>query len=234
MPFESIHKPSAPEMVAEQIVKQLRSGELQAGTQLPPQRELAQILGVGRSSVREVINALVVMGFLKAVQGRGTFVREDVPGDDLSVVSLNAALKASSLLSLLEARELLECKSAELAAERAEAAHIHSMTAAVDQMQTPDSDYKAFLKADTEFHTGLAEATGNMVICELTKLLMDKTVHHHDRLKARRFSPNYRQASISSAAQVVRHVENGNGQAAADAMRQHLKVIETELKEVLV
>jgi len=221
-------------MVAEQIVKQLRNGELQSGTQLPPQRELAQLLGVGRSSVREAINALVVMGVLEAVQGKGTFVREDVPVDDLSVVSLNAALKASSLLDLLEARELLECKSAELAAERADPGHVRSMAAAVEQMNRPGNDYLAFLKADTEFHTGLAEATGNIVICELTRLLMDKTVHHHDRLKTRRFSPKYRQASISSAEHVVRHVENGNGPAAADSMRQHLRVIEAELKDVLI
>jgi len=221
-------------MVAEQIVKQLRSGELQSGTQLPPQRELAQLLGVGRSSVREAINALVVMGVLEAVQGKGTFVREDVPVDDLSVVSLNAALKACSLLSLLEARELLECQSAELAAKRADPAHVQAMADAVEQMQQTDSNYQAFLKADTEFHVGLAEATGNIVICELTKLLMDKTVHHHDRLKTRRFSPRYRQTSISSAEQVVRHVENGNGPAAAESMRQHLRVIEAELKEVLI
>jgi len=221
-------------MVAEQIVKQLRTGELQSGTQLPPQRELAQLLGVGRSSVREAINALVVMGVLEAVQGKGTFVREDVPVDDLSVVSLNAALKASSLLDLLEAREFLECKSAELAAERAEPGHVRTMAAAVEQMRRPENEYQAFLKADTEFHAGLAEATGNMVICELTKLLMDKTVHHHDRLKTRRFSPQYHQASVSSAEHVVRYVENGNGPAASDSMRQHLRVIEAELKDVLL
>jgi len=144
MPFESIHKASAPEMVAEQIVKQLRSGELQSGTQLPPQRELAQLLGVGRSSVREAINALVVMGFLEAVQGKGTFVRDDVPMDDLSVVSLNAALRASPLLDLLEARELLECRSAELAAERADPGHIQSMAAAVVRMTHTGNDYAAF------------------------------------------------------------------------------------------
>lgn len=221
-------------MVAEQIVKQLRSGELQRGTQLPPQRELAQLLGVGRSSVREAINALVVMGFLEPVQGKGTFVREDVSMDDLSVVSLNAALRASPLLNLLEARELLECRSAELAAERADPGHVQSMAAAVVQMTHSDNDYPAFLTADTAFHTGLAEATGNIVICELTKLLMDKTVHHHDRLKTRRFSPEYRIMSISSAEQVVKHVETGDGPAAAEWMRQHLRVIETELKDVIL
>ena len=72
MAFEMVRKNKASELVAEQIIKQIRSGELVPGNQLPSQRELSELLGVGRSSVREAINALEVMGYLEVQQGKGT------------------------------------------------------------------------------------------------------------------------------------------------------------------
>ena len=119
MQFTTIRKPSAPEMVAEQILAKIHSGELIPGGRLPAQRDLATMLGVGRSSVREAINALVVAGVLEAVHGRGTFVARD-SRSDAGLLKLKAALGAGSLLELMEARELLECKTAALAAERAD------------------------------------------------------------------------------------------------------------------
>ena len=79
MTFETIHKRSAPEKVVEQILQKVKAGELLPGSRLPSQRELAQIMGVGRSSMREAINALVVMGYLEAIHGKGTFIRKALP-----------------------------------------------------------------------------------------------------------------------------------------------------------
>ena len=96
MVFETIRKATAPEMVVEQILNKLKTGDLTPGGQLPSQRELAYLLGVGRSSVREAINALTVMGYLDVHQGKGTFIRRELPATDPSVDKLNAAFKAGS------------------------------------------------------------------------------------------------------------------------------------------
>ncbi len=79
MVFEAIRKATAPEMVVAQILNKLKKGDLKPGGQLPSQRELAQLLGVGRSSVREAVNALTVMGYLDVRQGKGTFIRQELP-----------------------------------------------------------------------------------------------------------------------------------------------------------
>jgi GntR family transcriptional repressor for pyruvate dehydrogenase complex len=79
MAFETIRRSSAPEMVAEQIINKIACGELAPGSRLPAQRDLARMLGVGRSSVREAINALVVMGYLEPLQGKGTFIKDVLP-----------------------------------------------------------------------------------------------------------------------------------------------------------
>jgi GntR family transcriptional repressor for pyruvate dehydrogenase complex len=233
MQFETIRKPSAPEMVAEQILAKIRSGELAPGGRLPAQRDLAAMLGVGRSSVREAINALVVAGVLQAVHGRGTFVTQ-ASRSDAGLLKLKAALGAGSLLELMEARELLECKTAALAAQRADEVQIRDLHEVLAQLAGGHADYAHFLQADLQFHFRLAEATGNCVICELTKLVLDKVVAQHRELRTGRLSKDYRDQSIDTARRVVAAVEQGDSAAAARWMATHLNAIRRELTEILV
>ncbi len=233
MPFESIHKASAPQMVAEQILKRIESGELAPGEKLPSQRELAKVLGVGRSSLREAVNALTVMGYLTALQGKGTYVRETLPAMDDSVIKLGTALAAGSLVNLMEARELLEVKSARLAAERAEEGHITRLKEAVEGMRNTPQDYDSFLAADLEFHSTVSEATLNVVICEMTKLILDKVIQHHARLKTALLPPQYREISIDTARKTVAAIEAGQADQAGHWMQVHLDAIREELKDIL-
>ncbi|MBI9087468.1 MAG: FadR family transcriptional regulator [Desulfobacterales bacterium] len=228
-----MRKNSAPEMAAEQILKQIQGGELPPGAQLPPQRELAVLLGVGRSSVREAINALAVMGYLEAIQGRGTFVRSELPVGDPPTERLRAALEAGSIFDLMEARELLECKSVALAAERADARQIRRLRQILKDIDESDGVYEAFLAADVAFHTFLAEMTGNPVICEMTRLVLDKVVAHHARLRTTQLSPDYRENSVRTTGQIVACVENGEGSEAARWMRDHLNAIRGELAHIV-
>jgi GntR family transcriptional repressor for pyruvate dehydrogenase complex len=234
MGFETIRKSTAPEMVVEQILDKIEKGELEAGGQLPSQRELAQLFGVGRSSVREATNALVVMGYLEVTQGRGTFIRKNLPGSGPSTDRLHNALAAGNIFDLMEARELLECKSCRLAAERADESHIQAMEAALQKARDAAADdYPAFLSADLQFHYALAEATHNAVICEMTKLLIEKVLDHHARLRTRYLSSNFRSFSIDTAARVIDSVRSGDGDQAADWMRRHLNAINEELQSII-
>lgn len=233
MPFETIRKNSAPEMVAEQILRQIRAGELPPGAQLPPQRDLAALLGVGRSSVREAINALAVMGYLEPVQGRGTFIRADLPGDVPTTAALRSALEAGSILDLMEAREVLECKSAALAAERAGAGQIRELEKMIRAMENSASGYEPFLEADMAFHTFLAEMTDNGVIREMTRLVLEKVRAHHARFRTAHLSADYRTNSICTAAAVVESIGQRDAAAAMGRMREHLDAIRGELKHVV-
>lgn len=232
MHFETIRKASAPEMVAEQILMKIRSGDLMPGGRLPAQRDLAAMLGVGRSSVREAINALVVTGVLEAVHGKGTYVARESQ-TDVAILKLKAALGAGSLFELMEARELLECKTAALAAQRADSAQIKGLNAVLAGLAGRHADYGDFLKADVQFHFRLAEATGNGVICELTKVVLDKVVAQHKELETRRLSSAYRQESIQTARKVVAAIERGDSDRAAHWMGVHLHAIRRELVAIL-
>jgi len=234
MGFETIRKSTAPEMVVEQILDKLQKGELEPGGQLPSQRELSQLFGVGRSSVREATNALAVMGYLEVIQGRGTFIRRELPGSGPSTAKLQTALAAGNIIDLMEARELLECKSCRLAAERAEEGRIRPMEQALQKArEAAADDYQSFLDADLRFHYALAEATDNDVICEMMKLLIEKVLDHHARFRTKYLSANFRAVSIDSAARVIDCVRGGDGDQAAEWMRRHLNAISDELKDIM-
>jgi GntR family transcriptional repressor for pyruvate dehydrogenase complex len=233
MGFEAIRRNTAPEMVVAQMLEKLRSGELVPGTRLPSQRELALSFGVGRSSIREALNALAVMGYLDVQQGRGTFVAAGRPESEPSMAKLKAALKAGSLLDLIELRETLECRAAELAAERCESGHIHRLKQLLEDMQAGAGDYRRFLAADLEFHATLAEATANPIFSEMLRLLLQKVVGHHDELRTGLLSPAYRGASIRTLEALLGCIEREDATGAAQWMREHLNAIRLELKDIL-
>jgi GntR family transcriptional repressor for pyruvate dehydrogenase complex len=226
--FEAIRKSTAPEIVVEQILKKLQSGEIATGARLPSQRALAQSFGVGRSSMREALNALAVMGYLDVQQGRGTFIAQELPGASPSISKLQAALKAGSLL-----RETLECKAAELAAERSESRHRRRLKQALRDMEDSQEDYRRFLQADVEFHTTLAEATTNQIFSEILRFLLEKVVGHHETFKTTLISSEYRSHSIRTLKQVLACVKREDGRGAAEWMRDHLNAIRRELKDIL-
>jgi GntR family transcriptional repressor for pyruvate dehydrogenase complex len=191
------------------------------------------MLGVGRSSVREAINALVVMGYLEPLQGKGTYIKDVLPTSDPGIEKLAAAFSAGSIFDLMEARELLECRSAALAAERADDAQIRNLKAAMKKVRETEADYAIFLDADIRFHAAVADAAGNVVLCELSKLVLDKVAAHHKALKTVLLPPAYREVSIRTAARVVEAIEAGDGDAASRWMAQHLYAIRDELKNII-
>ena len=231
--FDIIRKRSAPEKVVEQILKKIKSGELAPSKRLPSQRELAVLLGIGRSSIREATNALVVMGYLEVHHGKGVFVRLGLPKATYSISELSGALKAGNILDIIECREALECKSVKLATERAEKSHIKQLKNVVRKMEQYTTDYEKFLNADMDFHKTIAEAANNPVIYEMTKLLLDKVIAHHSQFKTRLFSPVYFQASIDTAKQVIAFIEQGNAAKAVNRIKKHLNAIQSELKDLV-
>jgi GntR family transcriptional repressor for pyruvate dehydrogenase complex len=232
--FEAIRKSSAPEIVVEQILKQLQSGEITTGARLPSQRALAQSFGVGRSSMREALNALAVMGYLDVQQGRGTFIAHQLPDANPSISRLQAALKAGSLLDVIELRETLECKAAELAAERSDSRHLRRLEQALRDMEDREEDYRRFLQADVEFHITLAEATTNQIFSEIVRFLLEKVVGHHETFKTTLISLEYRSHSIRTLKQVLACIKREDGRGAAEWMREHLNAIRRELKDIIL
>ncbi len=230
---EHTKKAKAPALIVREILARIKKGELKPGDRLPPQREMADHFGFGRSSVREAINALIGMGYIEVVQGSGTFISERIPQKEPSSHELNTFLEAASIFDLMESRELLECRSAELAAERAEESQLFLIEQAVQKIKANMGDISGFFQADLEFHLALAEASGNRVIAELVKLLINKVHKHHIQFRATS-SPEVREHTFQTAQEVLKHIAGGDGGRAARCMRDHLRRVSSKLREVII
>ena len=231
MKFKTIQKSSTPQIIINEIVEHVKSGQLKPGDKLPTERDMSQMFGVGRSSIREAIKGLVLSGYLESAQGKGTFVRKDLPVNDLDLTHLQNSLVAEQIIELMELRIILECNAVKLAAQRARAQDIERITKALKRMQECQSDIKKFYDPDFEFHVAIAEATQNEMICEMMKLIVEKSHEYYEKFMPDRLCPP--EQAISTASRIVDCLKIGDGQKASEYMRKHLGLVEIELQRVV-
>lgn len=231
MKFKTIQKSSAPEIIINEIIQHIKSGELKPGNKLPTERDMSQMFGVGRSSIREAIKGLVLSGYLESSQGKGTFIKKDLPVNDLTLTNLQHALAAEQIIELMELREILECNAVKLAAERASSEDIRRMHEALERMQACKADIKKFYDPDFDFHVAIAEATHNEMICDTMKQIVEKSHESYEKFIPDRLCPP--QQAILTARQIVACIEDGEAEKASRFMEEHLGLVEVELKRVL-
>ena len=231
MNFAVIKKRTTSEIVADQLLGQLRFMELKPGEKLPAARDLAKMFGVGRSSVREAIKALDAMGVLQVIQGKGTYVAQNIDSAKPDTETLKKTLAAVNIHSLLEARQTLECKSAELAAQRANPRQILQIGKAIIEMQKPNQDDQTFLSADRAFHLAVADGAENPVIYDLVKLLV--TLVHENDIKFLAMHDVAREKTIDSVNNVLFYIRQGDGKMAALSMSDHFDVVTHNLSHLM-
>jgi GntR family transcriptional repressor for pyruvate dehydrogenase complex len=157
-------KPIRPKRISDQVFDQLRElifrGEFKAGEQILTERELSEAFGVSRTSVRDAINKLVVMGLLEQKQGQGTFVRS--PDDkEQSILATMVESQDASITDLLEVRMGLECNAAAMAATRAVEKDIQFMEKSIEEMHKEVASGRLGTEADVSFHMAICYATKN-------------------------------------------------------------------------
>ncbi|MDX6692548.1 MAG: GntR family transcriptional regulator, transcriptional repressor for pyruvate dehydrogenase complex [Blastocatellia bacterium] len=210
---------------SEEVISQLREmihrGELRPGDRLPPERDLAKLLGVSRPTLRAGIRSLAAVGVLRSRQGAGTFVvkADGPPSLDSSPLRLMASLHGFTSGEMFEARQSLEMAVAGLAAERATSEHMATLSEEIAGMYASLDDPEQFLVHDMRFHQTVAAASGNRILTSLMNMvatiLFDvrrKTVNRAKDLKE----------SAEMHRQVYRAVRARDKEAAQNAMRDHL------------
>ncbi|MFG3003323.1 FadR/GntR family transcriptional regulator [Streptomyces calvus] len=160
----------------ERITAMIREGELEPGGRLPTERDLAARLGISRSSMREAIRALTVLGVLEARHGSGIYVTRLEAGDLLETFGVVADLsRGQRLVELLQVRRALESAATATAAARITAdglAAVGKHLAAMDATDDPDE----FLAHDLAFHREIVAAAGNETMAAILEGLSSRTV----------------------------------------------------------
>lgn len=156
--------------VARYLLNQITSASLNSGDRFPPERALAEKLKVGRSTIREAIAALELLGLVEVRPGAGTFISGGA--SDLLPKSLGwgMALGRSSTEDLLTYRSVLEMSAAEMAANDPDADGIAQMQSAIDEMKAALPDLKAAVPHDFHFHVCLANICRNELVKDQLRL----------------------------------------------------------------
>jgi len=164
MAMDPIDRAGITELVVQRIKELLERGELKAGSRLPPERELADMLHISRPSLRTALKALSVMGIIHAKPGAGTYIAESLPEIFTEPMRFMTLINNTSVDELFEARLIIEAGLAELAAERATQADIASLIKEVEEMKATIGDPEEFLKHDVRFHQAIAHASNNKLM----------------------------------------------------------------------
>ena len=154
------------EQIADSIEQVVAREQLAPGTQLPPERALADMLGVSRPTVREALRLLQERGLVRMRVGSGTFIT-DVPASSVAdSIERFLVFGSCSYEELLTARKTLEPDMAALAAERATPADLAKLRELVEAIEAAcaRNDVENYAEVDATFHEALASATHNRLI----------------------------------------------------------------------
>lgn len=205
----------------ERLVARLRDhvveAGLKAGDRLPPERRLAEELGVSRASVRQAIVALEVQGLIEVRHGGGSFLRRD----DLNPVPFAQVVdRKRRLPDILDAREALEVKLAELAAERRTARDIDAIENALALMADAVDRGESGAEGDAAFHAALTEAAHSPLLAQMMEQLADDISVSRDESLAQLGRPP---VSLNQHHLIAGAIIEGDGRKARKAMRHHLR-----------
>lgn len=163
--FERVDKKTVSNAVIEQVVEMIRSGKLGPGDQLPTEHKLSEVLGVGRSSVREALKALEVLRIIRR-DNEGSFVSEEYPLDALSqLLGTDLLLRQLDAKHVYQARRILELELGAIAADNVTGQDLAKLEDLCVRMErTPLGDIDLYVKLDRQFHTRISEVAGNPVL----------------------------------------------------------------------
>lgn len=160
------------EAVLDALAGMIEAAGLQVGDKLPPEVQLAQSLGVGRSTMREALNRWEGLGIIRRRRGDGTYLAAAVQ-TSAGALPLMVQLEGEALLHLLELRRCLENETARKAAQRATPAQRAEISRLCDVLLDIVDRGEPYREADMAFHAAIAEATGNPMFGQTLRRLED-------------------------------------------------------------
>lgn len=200
-------------------------GRYRKGDLLPPERDLAAQLNVGRSAVREAIRVLDTQGLITVSTGRGGGTRlTPTQGDALArIFRLHLAIAGSGISDLTETRVALERSSAAVAARQISLAKLRELTATAAAMRKENS-IEEFNRLDTAFHVQLARAVRNDLIAELTVAIRE-AVREPILIASEQMDDwaTFRLTLIVEHELVLEAIAAGDSEEAAAAMDSHIR-----------
>ena len=220
MQFEKIQNngPKVPELVMDSLLKAMEAGTIRVGEELPPERDLAEALGISRNSLRE---CLAIMSFMGIVENRGN--------RKILVKNADRFRKARSLVELsysqdtfedfMEFRRTNEREIARLACIRATEEDLERLRNSVERLEADATDFEA----DVDFHVNLAYASHNTIFAALLNYVNSLILELRMRFFERE---EYHGKTAEAHRRIYEAVKERDEELAVYEMGRHLKIIE--------
>ena len=157
--------------VIDYIKQEITAGRLQIGSKLPPERTMAEMLGVSRNSVREAVRVLEIMGTTVSVQGAGHFIANNFESALVETLSLMFVLKELDFQQVSQLRYALELKSFTLAVQNATEQDLADLREIISQLDMGIKEEEENVLLDKRLHYTIARASGNILFVEILQAL---------------------------------------------------------------
>jgi GntR family transcriptional regulator, transcriptional repressor for pyruvate dehydrogenase complex len=221
--FHAVHRTRAPEEIIRQIRDLIATGQLTPGNRLPSERDLAQALKVGRSTVREALRSMESLGFVEERAGEGAYLMSPAAPRLPDPLMARLFQTRSIQRMLFEVRSALEPELAALCARRATSEQIARMREALAKQEAGIRRAETGLSADAALHALIADYAGNEILSRIMQSLMDllrqtreESLRHEGRAAH----------SLRQHQAIVRAIEGRNPATAARRMREHIRAVE--------
>ncbi len=205
------------------------TGKLPAGYMMPNENIVSEMLGIGRSTLREAYTALAVFGFIKRSRA-GTYVNKI--DNIVNIAPFSITVENSDLSDLLEFRYMLEAETASYAAKRATAEDIEEITHCYEKMIAYKHDVNLFVDYDAMFHMAVSNATHNKLLIS-TMIAAKESFERCIRLAMRESltqNPRVIDVTIELHGKILEAIKNKDYQTAYSTMREHISYVNLTVK----
>jgi GntR family transcriptional repressor for pyruvate dehydrogenase complex len=215
-----VAKTSISDEIVNQIMALIANGDLKPGQRLPSERELCKDFGAGRSSLREALRCLCIVGVLTARVGEGTSVALDGNKFLGKIVEWRIITEQHDIEKLMEVRTALEGITAANVARIGNPELLAKLEALLVKMEAVPKDHlKRFAVLDLEFHVSIAAASDNFLIYDLVSMIRGQL---ESALAPMLVAPNALPNSLKEHVKIVDAIRRRDPGAAGEAMRGHL------------
>lgn len=218
--LEPLKKTRLYEEIVKQLVDLINKGSLKPGDRLPPERELAVLLNVSRTAIREALRSLELMGFIESKVGGGTFIRKITIDNVINPFTSLLTQDKKLIIELIEVRQLLEVEVARLAAGKINDDKAEAIEKTLNLMEEELKSGKLGLGGDNAFHNELAIAAENLA---LEKILGMCSELLSSTREAALKSMKDRREGLKHHRDIYEAVKAGKEEEAAELMKNHLQ-----------
>ena len=221
MSFTPVARNKLAETVAQQLLAAVQSGGMKAGERLPSERELMGLFGVGRSTIREAVNGLAMLGAIDIRHGQGAFVAKHETEAELPQ-AIAAALSRGFTRDLFEARRLVEPHLARLAAVRRTEGNLRDLDGALEDHERALAVGISAVEYSVHFHVLVGAAANSEVLAGFVVSVAPTMTERGPLLEA---EPGYRAWELAQHRSVYEPIRDQEPDAAEERMRAHLDAV---------